>query len=436
MASSGQRTDGKRPPSVDALARMVNRDPALHPYAVRAARQAIASGGAQEAATRHFTDGLGPSLKPVINMSGVILHTGLGRARLAKRAVEAVLAVADAHATVEFDLESGDRGDRQDHVKWLLQELTGAEDALVVNNCAAAVVLSLAAVCAGSRVLLSRGQMVEIGGHFRMPDIIEMSGCRLEGVGCTNRTHLSDFARAMGEEPGAILRCHQSNFAQIGFVAQPEAKDLAALAHQSGWQFIDDLGSGCLVDTVSYGLPKERTIREAVADGADLVLASGDKLLGGQQAGLIVGKKDFVAQCKRHPLARAFRVDKLTLAGLEATLRLYFEGHEQEIPVWASCRRDLASIKRDCQRLKRAWGAGEVRQGITELGGGSFPGVGIPTWRFGLGTGDTALAATLRAQGLVGRIESGQIWLDPRTANMREIAEARRILAAIRENGA
>ncbi|MBL8067287.1 MAG: L-seryl-tRNA(Sec) selenium transferase [Armatimonadetes bacterium] len=436
MASSERGSEGGRPPSVDALARTVNNDPALHPYAVRAARLAIAGGGAQETASSHFADGVGPSLKPVINMSGVVLHTGLGRARLAKRAVEAALAVAGAHAAVEFNLESGERGDRQDHVKWLLQELTGAEDALVVNNCAASVVLALAAVCAGSPVLLSRGQMVEIGGQFRMPDIIEMSGCRLEGVGCTNRTHLSDFARAMGEGSGAILRCHQSNFAQIGFVSQPEAKDLADLAHQAGWQFIDDLGSGCLVDTTRYGLPKERTIREAVADGADLVLASGDKLLGGPQAGLIVGKSDFVAQCKRHPLARAFRVDKLTLAGLEATLRLYFEGSEHEIPVWESCSRELASIRRDCQRLKSAWGVGEVREGVTELGGGSFPGVGIPTWRLGLGTGDAALAAKLRGRGLVGRIECGQIWLDPRTANKRETAEARRILAAIRENGA
>ncbi len=425
-----------RPPSVDKLARQINDDPDLHSYAVFAARKAVSLGGDFERDAREeFIDLVGPSLRPVINLSGVVLHTGLGRARFADEAAEAVRAASENHSAVEFDLNSGERGDRQSHVRWLLQNLTGAEDALVVNNCAGAVVLALSAVCAGSPVVLSRGQMVEIGGHFRMPDIIKMSGCDLVEVGCTNKTHLRDFESVMGDEPGAFLRCHQSNFAQVGFVGQPEPKELAALAHSRGWVMIDDLGSGCLVDTTRFGLPKERTLREAVEVGADLVLASGDKLLGGTQAGILVGSTSMIDQCKRHPLARALRIDKLCLAGLEATLRLYFEGREAEVPIWGTCIRELKDIKGDCEKLKKAWGRGEIGEATTELGGGSFPGIGVPTWRFGLGTGSGELAKRLRTAGVVGRTESGQIWLDPRTATSEEIRETCLVLELIRENG-
>ncbi|MFM9872585.1 MAG: L-seryl-tRNA(Sec) selenium transferase [Fimbriimonadaceae bacterium] len=425
-----------RPPSVDQLARQINDDPDLHGYAVLAARHAIAMGGDFETgAMQSFVNLVGPSLRPVINLNGVVLHTGLGRARMADEAVDAISAASENHSSVEFDLESGNRGDRQEHVRWLLKNITGSEDALVVNNCAGAVVLALSAICAGSPVVLSRGQMVEIGGQFRMPDIIKMSGCNLVEIGCTNKTHLRDFESVMGEESGAFLRCHQSNFAQVGFVSQPDERELAELAHSRGWMMIDDLGSGCLVDTTKFGLPKERTLAEAVADGADLVLASGDKLLGGPQAGILVGSADMIQRCKRHPLARALRIDKLCLAGLEATLRLYFEGRETEVPVWASCSRDIDGIKKDCLRLKKAWGRGEVAEGVTELGGGSFPGVGVPTWRFGLGTGNEELAKRLRLAGIVGRIESGQIWLDPRTTTPDEIRETCLVLELIRENG-
>lgn len=423
------------PPSVDKVARLINDDPDLHVYAVLAARKAVKANGDWEmVARREFVRRVSPGLAPVINMSGVVLHTGLGRARLAPEVAEAVASAAGNHSPVEFDLDSGQRGDRQDHVRWLLQELTGAEDALIVNNCAASVVLALTAVGGGGTVLLSRGQMVEIGGHFRMPDIIKMSGCALVEVGCTNRTHLRDFELGMGEEPGVLLRCHQSNFAQIGFVSQPEPAELANLAKSRGWRFVDDLGSGCLVDTVAYGLPKERTLREAVSDGADLVLASGDKLLGGTQAGILVGSRAMIGLCKAHPLARAMRVDKLTLAGLEATLRMYLEGREAEIPVWAACGRSMDGIRRDCLAFKKAWGSGVVAEGTTELGGGSFPGVGVPTWRFGLGTGDLEVARRLRQAGVIGRTEDGQIWLDPRTATAEEVREARWVLSAIREN--
>jgi L-seryl-tRNA(Ser) seleniumtransferase len=423
------------PPGVDKLARLINDDADLHVYAVMAAREAVQVDGDWEAMARErFLRRVSPGLSPVINMSGVVLHTGLGRARLAPEVADAVASAAGNHSPVEFDLDSGQRGDRQDHVRWLLTELTGAEDALVVNNCAAAVVLALSAVAGGGVVALSRGQMVEIGGHFRMPDIIKMSGCQLVEVGCTNRTHLIDFETAMGEEPGILLRCHQSNFAQVGFVSQPDPAELAQLAKSRGWRFVDDLGSGCLVDTVRYGLPKERTLREAVSDGADLVLASGDKLLGGPQAGILVGSREMIGLCKAHPLARAMRVDKLTLAGLEATLRMYLEGRETEIPVWAACSKSLDEIRRDCLALKKAWGSGVVGIGTTELGGGSFPGVGVPTWRFGLGTGTEDVARRLRKAGIIGRIEDGQIWLDPRTATTEEIREARWVLKAIREN--
>jgi len=425
-----------RPPSVDQLARLINDDPDLHGYAVLAARFAVSVGRDFEStAMQRFIDLVGPSLRAVINLSGVVLHTGLGRARLAEDAVLAIADAASDHSAVEFDLEEGERGDRQDHVRWLLRELTGAEDALVVNNCAGAVVLALSAVCAGSPVVLSRGQMVEIGGQFRMPDIIKMSGCRLVEVGCTNKTHLRDFEEVMGDEVGAFLRCHQSNFAQVGFVGQPEPKELAELAHSRGWAMIDDLGSGCLVDTTRFGLPKERTLADAVGDGADLVLASGDKLLGGTQAGILLGSKSMIDRCKRHPLARTLRIDKLCLAGLEATLRLYFEKRELEIPVWRYCAKELDEIKRDCLRLKKVWGRGEVAAGTTELGGGSFPGVGVPTWRFGMGSGSDELAKRLRLAGVVGRIESGQIWLDPRTATAEEIKETCLVLELIRENG-
>jgi L-seryl-tRNA(Ser) seleniumtransferase len=425
-----------RPPSVDKLARLINDDPDLHGYAVLAAREALALGGDFEVeAMQSFVELVGPSLRPVVNMSGVILHTGLGRARLADEVVASIYDVAAGHSGVEFDLESGERGDRQNHVRWLLRHLTGAEDALVVNNCAGAVVLALSAVCAGSPVVLSRGEMVEIGGQFRMPDIIKMSGCELVEVGCTNKTHLRDFEAAMGQEAGAFLRCHQSNFAQVGFIGQPKHRELSELAHSRGWVMIDDLGSGCLVDTTRYGLPKERTVGEAISDGADLVLASGDKLLGGTQAGILVGSAEMIERCKRHPLARALRIDKLGLAGLEATLRLYFEKRENEIPIWGYCSRELEEIKRDCSRLKKAWGRGEISMGTTELGGGSFPGVGVPTWRFGLGTSNGELAKRLRLAGVIGRTESGQIWLDPRTCTLDEVKETCLVLELIRENG-
>lgn len=368
--------------------------------------------------------------RPAINMSGVLLHTGLGRARWAPSVAAAAARAAEGHAVTEFELETGRRGDRQSHVEDLLCSLTGAEAALVVNNCAAAVVLALSGHCAGREVMLSRGQMVEIGGAFRMPDVIRQSGCRLVEVGCTNKTRRSDYAAALTPETGAILRCHPSNYAVVGFTEEADPKELAELAEGAGTLFIDDAGSGCLVDTSQYGLARERTLQDAVADGAHLVLASGDKLLGGPQAGMILGRKEAVAALKRHPLARALRIDKITLAALEATLRLYAEGREGEIPLWASVAAPLAQVRRDALRLAKA-GGGRVVETECRVGGGSMPGQAIPSAAARIPSSSAeALSARLRLSDppVVGRVEDGAVLLDPRSATPAEIKTACRIV--------
>ena len=423
------KPDFRSLPSVDLLA----RDPALAGFpdrirrvasraAVAAARGAMLSGGSPgdilADAVARCQAMLGASLRPAINMSGVVLHTGLGRARLAPAAVEQVRSVCGAHSVLEFDEELGGRGDRQEHVRGMLCELTGAEDALVVNNNAAAVVLTLSALCAGREVVLSRGQMVEIGGSFRMPDIVRHSSCRLVEVGTTNKTRLADYENALTKDTAAVLRCHPSNFQIVGFTEEPSATELAAFCKSKGIALIDDVGSGCLVETEAYGLPHEPTLAESLATGADAVTASGDKLLGGPQAGIVLGTREAVRKVAKHPLARAFRVDKLTLAALEATLRLYLEGRECEVPVWRYVSRPLDEVK----RLAGLLGAGKVVEGATEIGGGSLPGVTVPTWRVGLEGNPEDLATLLRSgpRPVVGYIHEGTFWLDPRTADEEE----------------
>lgn len=368
-----------------------------------------------------------PGLRRVINASGVVLHTGLGRARLAQAAVAAIQEAATHHVDVEIDLASGKRGDRQARVAALLCELTGAEDALVVNNCAAAVFLTLAAIGKGGDVILSRGQMVEIGGSFRMPDIVRRSGSKLVEVGCTNKTRLSDYEEAIGTRTRAILRCHPSNFQVVGFVEEPSIAELASLAQAHGLPLIDDVGSGCLVATTKFGLPREPLFGESLRQGADLALASGDKLLGGPQAGLIVGRKHWIAKIARHPIARTVRIDKLTLAGLEATLRLYRNGQEDQIPTLRYLGRSLESVKAMATRLASAIPGSRVEPGVTEVGGGSAPGTGVPTWRCGLpAKSANRLAQVLRTgdPAVVGRIEAGVVWLDPRTMEDDEVEAA------------
>ncbi|HEX5633037.1 MAG TPA: L-seryl-tRNA(Sec) selenium transferase, partial [Gemmatimonadales bacterium] len=278
---------------------------------------------------------LRPSLGPVVNATGIVLHTNLGRASLAPSAVAAVTAVASGYSTLEFDLAAGARGSRTDHGRAELARLTGAEDALVVNNAAGALVVALNALAEGREVVISRGELIEIGGSFRIPDIMRKSGARLREVGTTNRTHLADYRDAIGPETGAVLTVHRSNFEQRGFVATPAPADLAALARERGVPYVHDVGSGLLADLSPWGLVDEPCVLDAVRAGADLVLFSGDKLLGGPQAGCLVGTRDAVARCRTNPFARVMRADKLTLAALEATLALYEdpERARAEIPV-------------------------------------------------------------------------------------------------------
>jgi L-seryl-tRNA(Ser) seleniumtransferase len=431
-------------PKVDALAQCEELQQFTAKVRVQAAREAVDSERAriqagkpagepiQALALRAAIQMTSPSLRPVINATGVILHTGAGRARLAGAAVAQVSAAAMNHSAVEIDLDSGKRGDRQAHVRQMLCGLTGAEDALVVNNCAAAVFLSLHALANRKEVILSRGQMVEIGGSFRMPDIVRQSGCKLVEVGTTNRTRLSDYEAAITPRTAAILRCHPSNFRVVGFTEEPPAADLARLAKTYGLMLIDDVGSGCLFDTAEFGLPHEATLSESVASGADVVMASGDKMLGGPQAGLILGTSEAVRKIAKHPLARALRIDKLCLAGLEATLRLYVTGQEEEIPTIRYLRRSLEEIRSYAERLQHAYqGRSIVAEGITEIGGGSLPDAGVKTFRVGLqGPGAERISAALRTSEppILTRIEEGTVWLDPRTLDPDEIAHVEQVL--------
>jgi L-seryl-tRNA(Ser) seleniumtransferase len=417
-------------PKVDALANHPSRLQTPEPVRMEAARRVIDSARKRLLAGESL---LRPALdtefertvdalmqmnpRQVINASGVILHTGLGRARLAPSVHNAMESVLHSHSALEINLETGERGDRQLHVKELLCRLTGAEDAFVVNNCAAAVVLTLSALCADKEVILSRGEMVEIGGAFRMPDIIKQSGAKLVEVGCTNKTRLSDYREAIADQTAAILRCHPSNFKVVGFTESVPTSELATL----GVPVIDDAGSGCLVDLRPFGLPRTPLLGESLRHGAAVTMASGDKLLGGPQAGIILGSPELIAKIKRHPLARAFRIDKLSLAALEATLRLYWEGREASIPTLEAMGRPLEHVKQMAERIAGARPDGIVRPGSTEVGGGSAPGEGIPTYRAGFP--DASLVHRLRGGNppIIAYVEDGHTWLDPRTMDEMEV---------------
>ncbi len=363
-----------------------------------------------------------PSLRPVINASGVILHTNLGRAPLSRAALAQMEAVARGYSTLEYDLAAGERGSRTVHAEALLARLTGAEAALVVNNNAAAVLLSLTALAKGKRVLISRSQLVEIGGGFRVPDVMQQSGAKLVEVGTTNRTHLKDFKEAKDEKTALVLRAHHSNFRIVGFTTEPTLEQLCSL----GLPVVDDLGSGALLDTAAYGLAHEPTVQESLAAGCALVAFSGDKLLGGPQAGLIVGRQELVEKLKRHPLARAVRPDKLCLAALNATLLHYLRDEApREIPVWRMISFPLAEIEKRAHNWVAALGAGEVAESESTVGGGSLPGETLPTRVVALGVkSPNACAARLREQKqpVVARVVAGKITLDPRTVLPEEEA--------------
>jgi len=364
-----------------------------------------------------------PSLRAVISATGVIIHTNLGRAPLSAAACAAITEAATGYSNLEYDLAAGERGSRHDHARRLLSELTGAEDALVVNNNAAAVYLILAALCLGREVVISRSQLVEIGGGFRIPDVLRQSGARLVEVGATNRTHLRDFADAVTPQTAAFMRVHASNFKQIGFVTMPTLQEMATLAHQKGVILIDDLGSGTLLETSAYGLAPEPTIQASIAAGADLITFSGDKLLGGPQAGIIVGRKDLIAQLRRHPMARALRVDKLTFAALDATLRSYQRGRAvDELPVWQMISATVGALTARVQAWQSQLSSlpitTKIITGESAVGGGSLPGETLPTVLLAIPhpTPDE-MAAALRRQNppVVCRIQQDQLLFDPRT---------------------
>jgi L-seryl-tRNA(Ser) seleniumtransferase len=409
---------------------------APHPLAVPAARAAIDAARAAllEGAERdvdvladaraRLAAARRPSLRAVINATGVIVHTNLGRAPLSAAARGAVSAAATGYANLEYELDEGKRGSRQAHVEELLCELTGAEAGLAVNNGAAAVLLAAATLAGpGREVVVSRGQLVEIGGSFRIPDVIAQSGSALVEVGTTNRTRVADYERAIGERTGALLRVHQSNFATVGFVEAVEIEALAAL----GPPVIDDVGSGRMDEGLTQ-LADEPSVRRAVAAGAAIVCCSGDKLLGGPQAGLMVGRAEAIAAARAHPLARAVRIDKLSLAALAATLRLYRdpERARREIPVLAMLDADPAVLHARAQRLADAFG-GEVVEAAAKVGGGALPLLELegPVARVRDPAPDR-LAARLRAGDppLIGRIADGALLLDPRTMTDDEVEVA------------
>jgi L-seryl-tRNA(Ser) seleniumtransferase len=360
-----------------------------------------------------------PTLLPVINASGVILHTNLGRAPLSTVAILSMNAVSRGYSNLEFDLETGKRGSRLIHAETILQQLTGAEAAVVVNNTAAAVLLVLSALANRKRVIVSRSQLIEIGGGFRIPDVMRQSGAKLVEVGTTNRVHLLDYEDALGEPTALVMHAHHSNYKMIGFTEEPERKEIADLAHQFGVLFADDLGSGTLLATERYGLAHEPTVQESLAAGADIVCFSGDKLLGGPQAGILIGRADLLARIKKHPLARAVRADKLCLAALTATLLHYLKDEaEREIPIWRMISALPKQMKVRAKRWAAELGQGEVLASESTVGGGSLPGESLPTWVLALTveSPDKFLKKLRQEQPpVIARTENGRILLDPRT---------------------
>ncbi len=379
-----------------------------------------------------------PTLRPVINATGVIIHTNLGRAPLSEAAQQAIIDAAASYSTLEFDLDSGQRGSRSVHAARLLQEATGAEAALVVNNNAAGLVLLLSALARGREVIISRGQLVEIGGGFRVPEVMAQSGATLVEVGTTNRTRAADYERAITPNTALLMRAHASNFKQIGFVETTPLAEMAEIARRHGLVLVDDLGSGALLDTAPFGLDHEPTVQESLQAGADLVAFSGDKLLGGPQAGLLVGKRALIDALKQHPLARAIRADKLCLAALAATLDHYRKGEALEtIPVWRMIARPLADIEATAQAWTQQVG-GTVIAGESAVGGGSLPGATLPTALLALEARHAdATAAKLRAANppVIARIAEGRLLFDPRTVLPgQEAALLKTLQTVLREN--
>jgi len=417
-------------PSVDELARRSD-----DPLAVEAARTVLAHareqiragsdpGNLGERLRQELAAARAPRLRRVINATGVIVHTNLGRAPLAAAALDQVVDAARGYSNLEYDLDAGGRGSRQSHVADLVSRLTGAEAALVVNNNAAAVMLALATLAEGREVLVSRGELIEIGDGFRIPDVLTRSGARLHEVGTTNRTRAADYENAIGPDTAVLLRVHQSNFRVVGFTEQPQLAELAELAHAHELVLVDDLGSGALVD-----VGDEPTARASLAAGADLVCFSGDKLLGGPQAGMIVGRADLVERLRRHPLQRALRADKLTLAALEGTLRLALDAPD-EIPVLRMLREPPGAVRARAERLAAAIG-GEVEETVARAGGGALPLAEFPSYACAV---EERLGERLRrgTPPVVGILRDGRLLLDCRTLTDAEADEVAAAVAAAR----
>ena len=416
-------------PSVDELLRSEKLAGVPHALAVAAVRSALARareevqagvdpGDLVERALAELDAAQRPRLRRVVNATGVLLHTNLGRAPLAPAALGRVDAVGRGYSNLEYDLGEGVRGSRQEHVAALLRRLTGAEAALVVNNNAAAVLLALAALAEGREVVVSRGELVEIGDGFRIPDVLARSGARLVEVGTTNRTRVADYEQAVGENTGAILRVHQSNFRVVGFGELPPLRDLTRLAARHGLPLVDDLGSGAL--TV---IGDEPTAAASVEAGADLVCFSGDKLLGGPQAGIVVGRAELIQRLSRHPLQRAVRADKLTLAALEGTLALYLdlERARRDVPVLRMLDESADAVQERAERLAALTG-GTVEETVARVGGGALPLAEIPSFAVSV---EIELAAALRRGDppVVAVVRDGRCLLDCRTVTEAEIQE-------------
>jgi L-seryl-tRNA(Ser) seleniumtransferase len=420
-------------PSVDQLARASD-----DPLAVEAARRVIDRardeiragadpGDLQARLEAELAGARRPRLRRVLNATGVIVHTNLGRAPLPAAALERVHEVARGYSNLEFDLERGARGSRQDHAVDILRRLTGAEAALVVNNNAGAVLLALAALAEGREVVVSRGELIEIGDGFRIPDVLARSGARLVEVGTTNRTRAEDYERAIGPDTAVLLRVHQSNFRVVGFTQQPSVSELAEIAKRAALPLVDDLGSGALAP-----LPDEPAVGEALAAGADLVCFSGDKLLGGPQAGIVVGRADLVERLKRHPLQRALRADKLTLAALEGTLMLYLDPERalREVPGLRMVAEDAGAVRGRAERLAELTG-GTVEETVGRVGGGALPMAELPSFACALEE-DLAEPLRLGEPPVVGVLRDGRLLLDCRTLADDELDEIAAAVAACR----
>ena len=397
---------------------------------LQAAREGISSGGPVPSLQALVDEIEGraralwqPSPRQVINATGVIIHTNLGRAPLSQDAAHAAMQAAAGYSDLEVDLEKGERGGRDATLRSLVTRLTGAESALAVNNNAAALHLILSVLALGRDVIVSRGEAVEIGGGVRVPDILKAGGARLVEVGTTNRTYLSDYRNAITENTALLLKVHTSNFKVIGFTEAPDTRDLANLARESGIPLVHDVGSGCLVDTRQFGLSEEPTPQDSISAGADLVVFSGDKLLGGPQAGIIAGRKELVSQLSRHPLARAARIDKMTMAALTATLLHYLkEEHLDKVPVWRMISMSSETVRARAHHWQTQIGMGSsIVETQSTIGGGSLPGDTLPSYSLKLrppdGLTPDSLAHALRTSPtpVIGRIEDDSLLLDPRT---------------------